>query len=307
MRLKLYIFLTLMSITLPSFACDICGCGVGSYYIGILPEYNKRFIGLRYQHKSLFTHLGPQGQKTPLTATETYQTTELWGGWNFGQKWRALAFIPYNFNSRTTIDEKGSKNGIGDIALMAYYNVVNSSTSTGNKLLVQSLWLGAGIKLATGKYEPNERLASSESPNNFQLGSASTDFSFNAAYDIRLQDIGLNLNINYKLNTENKYDYRYGNKLSLNTLFYYKFRIAHTLTVAPNTGILFETADRDIENQKYEVASSGGYSQSFVTGAEIAVKNLSIGANYQFIQNQKLADGRALARNKLMVHLSIPF
>ena len=38
-------------------ACDICGCGVGSYYLGILPEYNKRFIGLRYQHKNLTTHL----------------------------------------------------------------------------------------------------------------------------------------------------------------------------------------------------------------------------------------------------------
>ena len=36
-------------------ACDICGCGVGSYYLGILPEYNKRFIGLRYQYKTLTT------------------------------------------------------------------------------------------------------------------------------------------------------------------------------------------------------------------------------------------------------------
>jgi hypothetical protein len=66
MKKKIIISLMLLcSTAFTSFACDICGCGVGSYYLGILPEFNKRFIGLRYQHKSLQTHLGPLGQRTP--------------------------------------------------------------------------------------------------------------------------------------------------------------------------------------------------------------------------------------------------
>ncbi len=307
MNYKKTIILALLISPLGLLACDICGCGVGSYYIGILPEYNKRFIGLRYQHKQLQTHLGPQGNITPLTTDETYQSAELWGGWNLGKRFRVLAFVPYNFNERSSQASSGSKNGLGDIALMGYYNLFTKSTSLNSKLLVHSLWLGAGVKAPTGKYEPNERLAVQETPNNFQLGTASTDFTINAAYDVRLNDLGVNLNVNYKINTANKYEYRYGNKLTTNALVYYKFRLFHQLTIAPNTGILYETAEKDIENNKYEVDVSGGHSASLVTGFELAMSKFSLGANYQTIVSQELANQRAKAGNRLMLHISVPF
>lgn len=307
MNLKKISLLLFLLSPLSLLACDICGCGVGSYYIGILPEYNKRFVGLRYQYKQLQTHLGPQGNITPLTTDETYQTAELWGGWNFGKKFRVLAFVPYNFNERSSQAVSGSKNGLGDIAVMGYYNLFTKSTSLSSKLLVHSLWLGAGVKAPTGKYEPSERLAVTETPNNFQLGTASTDFTLNAAYDVRLNDLGVNLNVNYKVNTENKYEYRYGNKLTTNALLYYKFRLFHKLTLAPNAGILYETADKDIENSKYEVDVSGGHSVSLVTGFELAMNKFSVGANYQTIVSQELANQRAKAGNRLMLHISLPF
>ncbi|HKG05590.1 MAG TPA: hypothetical protein VKB19_03995 [Pedobacter sp.] len=288
-------------------ACDICGCGVGSYYLGILPEYNKRFIGLRYQHKQLSTHLGPFGERSPITADETYQSAELWGGWNIGTRFRVLAFIPYNFNQRESLTGSGSKNGLGDIALMAYYKIFDKMGSLGDRLLVQSLWIGGGVKAPTGKYEPSERLAIQESPNNFQLGTASTDFTLNAAYDVRYNDLGINTNVNYKINTANKYDYRYGNKFTANALFYYKFRIAEKLTLAPNAGVLYETAVKDVENEKYSVSVSGGYSLSAVGGVEVAMNGLSFGANYQNVRSQDLAGGRAKAGNRIMLHMSLPF
>ncbi|MEE1884116.1 transporter [Pedobacter flavus] len=288
-------------------ACDICGCGVGSYYLGLLPEFNKRFAGLRYQHKSLATHLGPNGERTPISADETYQSTELWGGVNFGKKFRVLAFIPYNFNEKVAQTGNGSKNGLGDIALMGYYGLADHRTSVGQKLLVQSLWVGAGVKLPTGKYEPSERLAVSESPNNFQLGTASTDFTLNATYDIRLQDLGLNVNLNYKINTENKHNYRYGKKFTSNILLYHKFRIAKLLTIAPNIGVLYETAEKDMENKKYEIETSGGYSLSAIAGMEFSFKRISMGTNYQNVHSQALAGRRALAGNRWMIHTSFAF
>lgn len=307
MNFKKILLMILLSGPLTLLACDICGCGVGSYYIGILPEYNKRFIGLRYQHKTLQTHLGPQGNVTPLSTDETYQSAELWAGWNFGKRFRTLAFMPYNFNQRNSQANNGNKQGLGDIALMGYYNLFTQNNTLNSKLLVHSLWLGAGVKLPTGKYEPSERLAIQENPNNFQLGTASTDFTLNAAYDIRLNDLGLNLNANYKINTENKYGYRYGNKLSTNALLYYKFRLFHQLTIAPNAGILYETATKDMEQGKYEMDVSGGYSSALVTGFELAVSKFSVGANYQNVIGQQLANKRAKAGNRLMIHLSIPF
>lgn len=307
MKLKLIITIGLLTATLGTKACDICGCGVGSYYIGILPEYNKRFIGLRYQHKTLQTHLGPLGQVTPLTIDETYQTAELWGGWNVGKRFRVLAFVPYNFIQKSSQDANVSKNGLGDVALMGYYNIFTNSNTVNSKLLVHSLWLGAGIKAPTGTYEAAEKLAVQDNPNNFQLGTASTDFTLNAAYDVRLNDLGMNVNVNYKINTENKYDYRYGNKLTTNALLYYKFRLFHKFTIAPNAGLLYETAVKDVEDNKYKVAVSGGYSTSVVTGFEFAMSKLSIGANYQSVVAQELANKRAKAGNRLMLHLSVPF
>lgn len=307
MKLKLILTLAIIGLTIASKACDICGCGVGSYYIGILPEYNKQFVGLRYQHKTLQTHLGTNGQLTPLTTDETYQSAELWGGWNIGTKFRVLAFLPYNFIQKVSQAENASKSGLGDIAIMGYYNLFNKTGNLGSKLLVQSLWLGAGIKAPTGKYEPTERLAVTESPNNFQLGTASTDFTFNAAYDIRYNDLGLNANVNYKVNTENKYNYRYGNKLTTNVLAYYKFRLFHTFTAAPNAGVLYETSAKDVENKKYELDVSGGHSLAAIAGVEFTLKGISFGANYQNISSQNLAGGRALAGNRIMTHISIPF
>lgn len=305
-KLIIGLFLTIVTVTNAK-ACDICGCGVGSYYLGILPEYNKRFLGLRYQYKSLRTHLGPHGETTPLTTDETYQSTELWGGVNFGTRFRVLAFIPFNFNRRESQASSGRKNGIGDIAVMGYYKLFDHTGTAAERLLVQSLWIGAGIKVPTGKYEPTERLAVSESPNNFQLGSASADFTLNAAYDIRWNDLGLNINLNYKINTENKYSYRYGNKFTSNMLLYHKFRLANKVTVAPNLGILYETADKDVENDKYDVSVSGGHSLSAVAGIEIGLQGLSMGANYQNVRSQNLAGGRVYAGNRFLVHMSLPF
>lgn len=302
----LTLFLVIMTVVTTR-ACDICGCGVGSYYLGILPEYNKRFIGVRYQHKTLLTHLGPNGQRTPITTDETYQSTELWGGWNIGQRFRVLAFVPFNFNDRVSQTGNGSKKGLGDIAVMGYYKLLDKSATVSEGLLVQSLWVGAGVKAPTGKYEEAERLAISESPNNFQLGTASTDFTLNAAYDIRYNDFGINVNVNYKMNTENKYAYRYGNKFTGNMLAYYKFRVLQKVTIAPNAGVLYETAAKDVESKKYEVDVSGGYSLSAVAGVEVALKNVSFGANYQNVRSQDLAGGRAYAGNRVMVHMSVPF
>jgi len=174
-------------------------------------------------------------------------------------------------------------------------------------MLVQSLWIGGGIKVPTGKYEPTERLAIQESPNNFQLGTASTDFTVNAAYDIRYNDLGLNTNVTYKMNTENSHEYRYGNKFTANALLYHKFRIAGKFTVSPNVGLLYETARKDVESSKYEIDVSGGKAVSILMGAEFAFKNISIGGNFQKIGSQDLAGGRVKAGNKMMVHVSLPF
>ena len=83
MKLKTVITVFLFaSSPLVSMACDICGCGIGNNYIGILPEFNSKIIGVRYRSNNLWTDIGANGAHTYLTPEERYQTTELWGAWN---------------------------------------------------------------------------------------------------------------------------------------------------------------------------------------------------------------------------------
>lgn len=287
-------------------ACDICGCGAGNSYIGILPEFSKKIFGFRYRYNLLRTHIGAGGATTYLTTRETYTTAELWGGWNIGKKFRVMASLPYSINDKETQTASVSKNGIGDVSVSGYYQLINSKKNISNKLLVQSLWLGAGIKLPTGKYEAADKNANNQTANLFQLGTASTDFSVNAMYDIRLQDAGVNVAASYKMNTTNKYDYRYGNKASINGQAYYKFRIKNKVMLAPNAGALYESGHTDFD-KGFAVALSGGNVVMGTAGMEVSFKKITTGFNFQTPLSQSLAAGFVKAGNRGMLHVSFMF
>lgn len=303
MKKILIIFIPIF-FSLESIACDICGCGVGGNYIGILPEFHKHVFGLRYRFNSLRTHIGNGGATTYLTTSEKYQTIELWGGWNIGEKFRIMAAVPYAFNERTNQGVSKNKNGIGDVTATGYYQLFNKTKIIHDKTnLTQTLWVGGGIKLPTGKYANADKQNTSQNTNLFQLGTGSVDFTFNAMYDILLQNAGFNISGSYKANATNKYEYSYGNKLTTSAQLYYKFPIKDKITLAPNAGIMFENSKKDIDNNIL-VDISGGRLLQGTLGIEAAYRKISIGANWQAPLSQNLADGFVKANNKGMVHVS---
>jgi hypothetical protein len=301
---KIIIILITIFFGTKSYACEICGCGVGGYYIGILPEFHRHIFGVRYRYNSLKTHIGAGGSNTYLTTAEMYRTAEIWGGWNIGKKFRVMAAVPYAFNERDNQGISKTKNGIGDISVNGYYQLLNSRhVILSNKLLVQSLWVGGGIKLPTGKYTPADKENTTQNTNLFQLGTASTDFSVNAMYDVRLQDVGINTSISYKMNTANKYNYNYGNKLNATAQAYYKIGIKKKFSIAPNAGIMYEQSKKDIDN-KILVDVSGGNLLLGSIGLEASGKKISVGTNWQTPLSQNLANGFVKANSRLMVHIS---
>jgi hypothetical protein len=286
-------------------ACDICGCGVGSSYIGLLPDFNMKILGLRYRYNSLQTHIGAGGIQSYLTTKEVYRTTELWGGWTIHNKFRVLASVPFNFNEKIKVGGTSRKVGPGDISFTGFYQLINSRKAAGaGKLLVQSLWIGAGLKLPTGHYDPEDKEANNQNANLFQLGTGSVDVTLNAMYDIRLQDAGLNISAGYKMNTINKHDYRYGDKLNLSTQAYYKFRICPQLLLSPNAGVAFERAEKDV-HQKFRVDMSGGNISLATVGLEAVSGRLAFGANWQAPLSQQLAKGSVKAADRMMLHVAV--
>src|SRR5690606_21948765 len=149
----------------------------------------------------------------------------IWGGVTLAKRFRIMGTLPYSFNTKTQRSNRIEKNGLGDASLWAYYQALNQSLPLfKSKLMMQSLWIGAGTKLPSGHYT-NSDASSVNDANLFQLGTGSFDFMIGGIYDLRLQDAGISVNANYKMNTPNTYSYRYGNKLSGSAQLYYKFSI----------------------------------------------------------------------------------
>lgn len=308
MKKKLILLMLILPLGMAAYACDICGCGAGSSYIGILPDFRKRFIGLRYQQNGLQSHLGAGGVPTYLTTTETYRSMELWGATNIGDKFRVAAFIPFSYLRRANQEKTSSQQGPGDMTAIGYYRLLNKKRTTGNaNLLVQSLWIGAGLKLPAGRYDPADKNIAQAAQNTFQLGTGSWDYSLHAMYDIRLQDAGINTNASYKINTANKYEYRYGNKFTLNMLAYYKWLVGKKISVAPNMGALFEAAAKDHRSRDISVFETGGRTVMGTLGLELSVKQISAGANFQTPVSQQLGEGKIKAGNRGMVYISYSF
>lgn len=302
---KLILFISIFLSLKAASACDICGCGVGGNYIGILPEFSKHIAGMRYRYNYLQTHIGPNGQQTYLTTKERFYISELWAAWSINTKWRVMANVPFSILTKSSTAEKSSSSGIGDPSVSIYHQVLNKRLGVANsKIMVHSLWLGAGIKLPFGKYNPAN--VEDNSSQVFQLGTGSTDIIINGMYDLRVQDIGVNIAGLYKFNTNNKYDFKYGNKWNINAQVYYKFRLKNKLGIAPNLGILYEHSAKD-SDQKQKQDISGGTITMGTFGVELLYKKMAAGANFQIPIQQNLASGTVKSGNRQMFHIAYIF
>lgn len=279
-------------------ACEICGCGVGNYYIGLLPQFNHRFLGIRYHFNSFHTTLSDDPTQF---SKDFYQTVELWGGWNIGNRFQLLAFVPYNFNHQFSDEGTSNRNGLGDVALLLNYKVV----ALANKNLSQQLWIGGGVKLPTGAFTIDADDPDVAAIANGQVGSGSTDFFLNAMYNIRIGKFGVTTSANYKMNTGNKEDFKFGNKLAASSFAYVAFTAGNVI-ISPNAGLLYEhTEASDLQSAK--VPLTGGHILNGSVGAEISFKNMAVGFNVQLPVAQNFAENQTKEKVKGMVHVSFAF
>ncbi len=297
--MKRLFFFLLFSISLPTLACDICGCGVGNAYYGIMPQSYRNFIGVRYRYRTYDSHLNSQLLRTK----ETFQTTELWGRFYPTQRIQMLAFVPYNFNFQQDAATSARLNGLGDMTILANYNVLNTNMDTLDRAFNHTLLLGGGIKLATGR--SNFRDDGSLGANaNFQLGTGSTDFLVNALYTLRYKSWGWNSDVSYRISTTNPDHYRFGNRLSGSTSAFYVTSAGKNLTLMPNVGV---TAEYSAEDRKNGVRNSqtGGYATLATAGVETYFGKFVAGVNFQQPLAQNLAKGDSKAQQRLQVHFTV--
>lgn len=297
---KLILFILLAVSMQQAKACDLCGCNSGNYFIGPMPQFNRHFIGLQYSYQRYSTILNTDKSQF---SNNFFQTTNLLFGSKFLTDWQLFVFVPYNINY--SLSDEGSRTitGLGDITVLADYNLLNIKTlNKDSETVFHQLLVGGGIKLPTGKF----RVDSAEivSTANMQSGTGSYDFLINSIYSFQIRSWGFNFNANYKINTAAEH-FKFGNSLSINTFVFRTFHVDN-LTISPNAGLLLESIAAN-SNYSQKVADTGGNNLFTALGVELRLNNLSLGTNFQIPLSSDLSNGQTIAKTRGMVHLSIMF
>lgn len=285
-------------------ACSICGCSATGSYLGVLPQYQKHFIGLRYNYRSFeTTHPysiipGLSGRKS----AEKYQTVELTGRFVPAKRIQVLAVVPYQMLSRSINGTTNSSNGIGDVSAMGYYSIL-SGKNAASKKVSQLLQAGVGIKLPTGRYTKpaNEN---EESPQ-FNPGTGSWDKMVSAIYTLRGKKWGWLTDATFTLNGENRDGYQFGNKVSgTSRLFYALKRCKGTWMF--HGGMYAETARQDRQKGNAQ-AYTGGWIAMPGGGLDFFGNKWAAGFSYRHPGAQQLSDGYIKSNGRLLFNVSILF
>lgn len=283
-----------------SVACNVCGCGVGNYHYGILPQFNKNFLRIRYRHSS-YTSTLDDAHAHPYSY-ETFQTTELWGRFYPAKKIQAFVFVPFNFNERKEGSQSKRLEGLGDIVISANYNLIHTYDSL-KAAFKHNLLVGGGLKLPTGQYRALENGLTVNQ--NFQLGTGSIDFLFNIIYTVRHKNLGLNTELSYSLNTTNKDEYKFGNAARTGLTAFYVLR-AKSLTIMPNVGVSGEFF-RDNKQFEAPFPDTGGWASLWNAGSEIYYRSLALGFSYSHSGKQALFNEKVESHDRMSIHVTWMF
>ncbi len=297
---KIFLIVILLLSLQETFACDICGCSSGNYFIGLFPQFRKHFFGTRHTFRSFHSQVA--GDPTQFSK-DFYQTVELWSGFNIGKKWQVMAFVPYNINRQSSDDGVKNSKGLGDITLIANYKLLDKRTGDkkGNRIS-QQFWIGGGVKIPTGKFaaDPNDIMAEA----NNQSGTGSVDFLLNAMYTFHINDWGINTNINYKINCSAE-NFQFGNRFNTSAFIFHSISTAKT-TFNPNVGVLYENLRANkLYNSK--IQETGGNAVFAAAGVETNFNKMAVGFNAQLPLSQNLSNGQTTTKVKGMVHLTFIF
>lgn len=295
--MKIFSMLLLMLVTTSTFACDICGCSGAGNTLGILPHYQRSFIGLRSFYQS-YENIDALYEGDNLK--DYFIQTNLWGRYAFGKRWQVIGVLPYNINHRTYNNQ--TLKGIGDASVLANYTLVNTIDSM--KTFRHHLMLGTGAKLSTGDFMEDELFA--DIPANFRLGTGSFDALFNMVYTLQYQGFVFSANANYRLTTENKTrSYKFGNQTNVTGYLAYQQRMQNW-AFQPYAGASFEHLEKD---KHYDIEQHGTGGKAFygLVGVEAAYNQYSFGVNYQAPISQSYGDGELENKGRLTASFTYLF
>ena len=274
-------------------ACDACGCSVNASYFGILPQFNKNFLGVRMMQNNLsLKHTPTLFPKADPRYSEQLIRYEIWGSYYLTNRIIAFASIPWQYNTRTDQGIQTTYQGISDVMLSANYIFLNTGDS-GSYTLRNTIMFGVGVKMPTGRFRTDQ-------PASTQTGTGTWDAGLNAIYTVRYRKFGVNTDASFRVNSANQ-NYQYGNRFisSIRLFYWQKIR---WLSLLPNAGVLIERAQKD-KNNGITQSFTGGNGYYFSAGIDFYMRRISFGMNTSLPIYENLNNGYATTQNRLAAQI----
>lgn len=305
-----------------SFACD--GCNV---FVNFSPNDYKNRISLFTRNRMMIGEYNMFGEMTMTKhashgndpsfwnnqVIEQYNTVELRGDFYIKELWKTTVIIPFINNHQNVGDNnRYVVNGFSDPIIMESFQIYNSFKADDNKLFVHRLEVGVGIKLPIGQ----TNLAFSNGIPNLDLqpGSGSFDYLGSLTYITKYKKLGLYANLNYKLNTYNTEDYKYGNTTNLTLNAFYQ-TIGEKISFMPSVGGYIEQMNFD--QNRYiqdnittitEFRDTGGQILFANVGLKVFAGNFVLTTEFQKVLGSSLNGyTQLLTRHRVNVGLTYSF
>jgi len=266
-------------------ACDGCGVSVSSAYQGILPQFTKHFIGVRYQFRyfSSTSFITPQ---QPVRNNDYYHTWNVYARLSPHKRVQIFLNVPVNYFIKLDNGIKRELAGPGDIWAYCQYQFIRTPDSSKFKAR-HSLMAGAGIKLPTGRYNLYDDVSFYD--RNMQPGTGSWDALIGANYTVRWKGWGMNMEANAKISTLNPDRYLYGHQVSAGAKGFYWAKIKSTSLVFA-VGAQYDYRNRDFYLQQYQ-PDTGGSVLNLQASADVYIKKWAIGVDCRIPVFSQLGGG----------------
>lgn len=283
--------LLLSVVTVNSFSCDICGCGVSNYNPFLFPHLSKNYLALTYLHRVYHTF-----PDAGMAGKEYYNSYTINAQVALSKKLQVLAILPYQANTLSNNLGTKSLSGFGDASVLLNYKLLYKESGS----VKHSVLVGAGVKLPTGNYTPAK--AETIEDQNFQLGSGSMDYLVSGSYRLAYKQWMFGASASYKYNTQNKDGFRFGDVMTTGATIVYK-KEWNKLTFTPYVQLRDELQMKDA-SAHYLQDHSGGNAWYMVPGADLNTQRMSFGMSYQFTLDQNIAKGQIQVKPAITAHIS---
>ncbi len=257
-KIFISIFIILTGFT-SVFGCDICGCGAGGGFLGVLPQFQKNLIGYRYfQNRFLHPQTALNQTDGVFLLSDTYHINDLWMRYYATDKLQLFAFVPYRVHYRKYEDNSMQQiSGVGDIQINLLQEILNQAADADR--LFRHIWFaGGGLRMPTGLYmqrDPKGRMY----PLPFQTGIGAWAFQFQNLYILRFRNLGIQSDVLYRYAMINELEYKLGDFFQTGGNVFYWWQVSPNLALLPLVGYQYETSGQDTEFGRPKTNTGGAF------------------------------------------------